>query len=135
MVVLTNKVVTPVKMDMVDKEENHPGFHHQDLVMVEDLVAAVALALDLLVLLVVLVVLAAVVADTKIIVNLILMEQTVWVVAPVVVAAAQRDLAVLEAERILLEILVLMQLQTLEVEEEEAPKATHPLETQEVLAS
>ena len=54
---------------------------------------------------------------------------------PVVVPAAQRELAVLEAERILLEILVLMQLQTLEVEEEEAPKVTHPLETQEVLAS
>ena len=54
---------------------------------------------------------------------------------PVVVPAAQRELAVLEAEQILLEILVLMQLQTLEVEEEEAPKATHPLETQEVLAS
>ena len=55
--------------------------------------------------------------------------------AGVVVLAAQRELAVLEAEQILLEILVLMQLQTLEVEEEEAPKATHPLETQEVLAS
>ena len=74
MVVLTKQVVTPVKMDMVDKEENHPGFQHQDLVKVEDLVAAVALALDLLVLLVVLVVLAVAVEDTKIIVNLILME-------------------------------------------------------------
>ena len=55
--------------------------------------------------------------------------------SPVVVAADQRELAVLEADQILLEILVLMQLQTLEVEEEEAPLATHPLETQEVLAS
>ena len=71
---LLNKVATLVKMDMVAQEENHPGFQHQDLVIREDLVAAVALALDLLVLLVVLAALAAAVEDTKIIVNLILMD-------------------------------------------------------------
>ena len=81
---LLNKVATPVKMDMVAQEENHPGYQ-QDLVIREDSVVAVVLVLDLLVLLVVLVVLAAVVEDTKAVLNLILMEQTVWVVAPVVV--------------------------------------------------
>ena len=81
---LVNKVATPVKMDMVAQEENHPGYQHH-LVIKEDLVVAVALVLDLLVLLVVLAALEAVAEDTKIIANLILMEQTVWVVAPVVV--------------------------------------------------
>ncbi len=70
---LLNRVVTLVKMDMVVQEEDHPGYQ-QDLVIKEDLVVAVALVLDLLVLLVVLVVLAAAVEDTKIILNLILME-------------------------------------------------------------
>ena len=73
---LLNKVATPVKMDMVAQEENHPGYQ-QDLVIKEDSVVAVALVLEVLVLMVVL----AALVEVRVVRETLLVHQVqmVWV--------------------------------------------------------